>query len=60
VGDLIVNVLLLVGGIAVYLLPALVADRRGHKNLRAIFVLNLAAGWTFVGWVAALVWALMR
>jgi Superinfection immunity protein len=41
-----------------YFLPSLVALSRGHENRVAIFALNLLAGWTFIGWVAALVWAL--
>jgi hypothetical protein len=40
-----------------YFLPAFVAGTRGHQNTAAIFVLNLFLGWTFVGWVVALVWA---
>ena len=40
-----------------YFLPAGIAFRRGHHNRNAIFVLNLFLGWTFIGWVAALVWA---
>lgn len=43
--------------IAVYFLPTLVAILRAHKNGCAIFMLNLLLGWTFVGWVIALVWA---
>lgn len=58
--DLLISAVGLVAVLALYFLPALVADRRAHKNLTAIFVLNLLAGWTFVGWVAALVWALAR
>jgi hypothetical protein len=40
-----------------YFIPAMVAARRGHPNRTAIRVLNLLAGWTFLGWVVALVWA---
>jgi hypothetical protein len=43
-----------------YLLPAIVALSRGHHQLLAIFVLNLVAGWTLIGWVVALVWACMH
>lgn len=40
-----------------YFLPAYIARRRRHRNGPAIFVLNLFLGWTFLGWVLALVWA---
>jgi hypothetical protein len=43
-----------------YFLPSAIAAARGKGNTVAIFALNLLAGWTFVGWVAALVWALTR
>jgi hypothetical protein len=39
-----------------YFLPWFVALGRGHNNTVAIFVLNLFLGWTFLGWVIALVW----
>jgi hypothetical protein len=41
-----------------YFIPALVAFDRRHCNKASILVLNLLLGWTFVFWVAALVWAL--
>jgi hypothetical protein len=44
-------------GLLFYFLPAFIAGMRGHQNAAAIFVLNLLLGWTFLGWVAALVWA---
>ena len=42
---------------ALYFLPWIIAWRRRHHNTLAIFVLNFFLGWTIVGWVAALVWA---
>jgi hypothetical protein len=42
---------------ASYFFPTIVAHFRKHSNATAIFVLNLFLGWTFVGWVIALVWA---
>jgi len=39
----------------IYFLPTFVA--RDHKNGNSIAVLNLFLGWTFLGWVVALVWA---
>jgi CDP-diglyceride synthetase len=40
-----------------YFLPAIIASRREHRNRNAILMLDLLAGWTFVGWVVAMVWA---
>jgi len=49
-------VLLIVLGLVVYFFPTLCARR--NRNVVAIGALNLFLGWTLVGWVAALVWAL--
>jgi Superinfection immunity protein len=43
--------------LAIYFLPCLVAWWRRSPNGLAIFVMNLFLGWTFIGWVVALVWA---
>tara|TARA_R110002050_G_scaffold57833_2_gene130046 strand:+ start:2094 stop:2258 length:165 start_codon:yes stop_codon:yes gene_type:complete len=40
----------------VYILPFLVAKDKKISN--QVLALNLLLGWTFVGWVIALVWAL--
>jgi hypothetical protein len=40
-----------------YFLPWVVALLRRHRNATAIFILNLLLGWTFIGWVVALVWS---
>jgi hypothetical protein len=44
-------------GLLIYFVPWLIAVWRGHHNTLAIFALNLLLGWTFLGWVAAVVWA---
>ena len=41
-----------------YFVPTWIAGARNHHNQYAILALNLFLGWTFVGWVVALVWAL--
>ena len=51
---------LVVGGVVVYFLPVIVALMNGHRNATSVGVLNLFLGWTFLGWVLALVWACMR
>lgn len=43
--------------LCVYFVPTIVASSRRHADRNAILVLNLFLGWTFVGWVIALVWA---
>jgi Superinfection immunity protein len=43
--------------LALYFIPTIVAAIRRHQNAEAILVLNLFLGWTFIGWVLALVWA---
>lgn len=45
---------------ALYFLPTFEAFLRGHHNLGALAALNLLAGWTLVGWVGALIWALAK
>lgn len=40
-----------------YLLPSIIAAARKHHQTLAILLLNIFLGWTFIGWVAALVWA---
>ena len=44
-------------GALLYLLPAFIAAVRRRPNTAAILVLNLFLGWTFIGWVGALVWS---
>jgi len=48
--------LLLVG--FVYILPGVVASSRHKRNAGAIWTLNILLGWTLLGWVGALVWAM--
>lgn len=43
-----------------YLAPAIVALALRRPRRGAIVAINILAGWTVLGWVAALVWALRR
>jgi hypothetical protein len=45
-------------GAILYFLPAIIAFARSKRDSGAILVLNLLLGWTAIGWVIALVWAL--
>lgn len=51
------DLVLLAIALSIYFLPTWIAWGRNHFNVLPIFVLNLLLGWTFVGWVLALVWA---
>ena len=47
-------------GIAVvYFLPGIVSDCRRCARSGGIWILNLFLGWTFIGWVGALIWAVI-
>jgi hypothetical protein len=42
---------------AVYMIPTIVAFRRGHPNRWLIGVINICFGATGIGWLGSLVWA---
>jgi hypothetical protein len=44
--------------LALYFLPSLIAGHRHLHERVLITLLNLFLGWTFIGWVAALIWAI--
>ncbi len=45
--------------VLLYFLPTIVASvRRSHHGM-LIFLLNLFAGWTVIGWIAAMIWAVL-
>ena len=44
-------------GFVMYFLPSIIALVRSKRDITAILLLNLFLGWTFIGWVVALVWA---
>lgn len=43
---------------SIYFIPTGIAMIKGRQNSLAIFALNLFLGWSIIGWVVALVWAL--
>lgn len=49
-------VLAVILGLTIYLIPSFVAS--GKKHAAGIVVLNIFFGWSLIGWVAALIWAL--
>lgn len=53
-------ILAVVIGLAVYFLPTIVGFKKGQPNKVAILLLNLFLGWSFIGWIVALVWAVKK
>ena len=43
-----------------YMLPTIIAAVQQRTNTGAIAALNVLLGWTFIGWVVALVWAMTK
>lgn len=43
----------------IYFLPTITAKRHNHPHYLGVLTLNLGLGWTFLGWLGALVWARM-
>lgn len=55
--NLILGIVILICALSIYFLPFTTAANRFHPHTASIFILNLFLGWTFFGWVLALVWA---
>jgi hypothetical protein len=51
--------LILIAGITLilYFLPTIIAVHRKKKNLAPILLVNILLGWTVIGWIVSLVWA---
>jgi len=55
---ILVFLVVAVVGLGIYFVPTIIAFARKKSNKVAIFALNLFLGWSLVGWVVSLVWAL--
>jgi hypothetical protein len=55
--DPVIVLVCALAALACYFLPTIIASSRSHRNSTAIFLLNLFLGWTFLGWLGALIWA---
>jgi hypothetical protein len=44
--------------VILYFLPTIIASNRGH-SVAGILLLNLFLGWTGIGWIVMLLWALL-
>lgn len=52
------SLLVAVVAVILYLLPCEIARRRGSRSYASIAVVNIFLGWTVLGWVGCLAWAL--
>ena len=43
-----------------YFIPSMLAGLRSHPRPWAVFLVNLFLGWTLVGWLVAMAWAVKR
>ncbi|HEX8038027.1 MAG TPA: superinfection immunity protein [Chryseosolibacter sp.] len=50
------EIILILGAFVLYFLPSIIGYSKA--NAGAIFVLNFFLGWTLIGWVVAIVWAM--
>ncbi|HVB17778.1 MAG TPA: superinfection immunity protein [Stellaceae bacterium] len=55
-GDAVTVVPVLMIAVA-YMLPTLIAYARDASERQTIVIVNLAFGWTLIGWIVALMWA---
>ena len=56
----IIGIFVFIISLAFYFLPTIIALIRKQPNALAIFLLNFFLGWTFIGWVVSLVWAVTK
>jgi hypothetical protein len=52
--------ILIVLAVIFYFLPSAIAITRHTKHSGAIFAINFFFGWTILGWIAALIWAIVE
>ncbi len=44
--------------LALYFLPLIIAAARKHNQILPITLITIFLGWTFLGWLAAVIWSL--
>jgi hypothetical protein len=52
------EIILTLVSLVIYFIPTIIAIIRHARNAVGIVVLNILGGWTFVGWIIALVWSI--
>lgn len=57
-GNVIILAITAVVALALYFLPAILADRRKRNDVLTLALFNACLGWTVFGWLLALYWSL--
>ena len=57
--SMIATIVFFPSAIALYFYPTLCTINR-YRKITPIFILNLLAGWTLIGWITALIWGMSR
>ncbi|WFQ80513.1 MULTISPECIES: superinfection immunity protein [Xenorhabdus] len=53
-----IGLLLAIAALFVYFFPTYVASRKIHSKIYIIAFINLIVGWTVIGWLGCLAWAM--
>lgn len=57
-GNVVVQAIAAILALALYFLPAILADRRKRHDVLTLALFNACLGWTVLGWLLALYWSL--
>ena len=57
-GNVVVQAIAAVLALALYFLPAILADRRKRHDVLTLALFNACLGWPVFGWLLALYWSL--
>lgn len=52
-----IAIIIMVCAVAWYLMPAIIGYKRGVNSPFSLLCLNLLLGWTVLGWIVCLIWA---
>lgn len=57
--DYIVPTLIISAIVGFYFLPSIIATGRKIESADSLVLVNLLFGWTLIGWIACLLWAII-
>jgi hypothetical protein len=58
-GMSLLMIVLIVIGVVIYFIPTFLGRKRGIPLTGWLFVVNLLVGWTLLGWIGCLLWAVL-